>query len=46
MRELLEYVLQYYDLTSQRNHIFYRNAFSSLILCYLYVSREPLKKSP
>ena len=43
---LLEYVLQYYDLTTQRNHIFNRNAFSSLILCYLYVSRKPLRKSP
>ena len=43
---VLEYVLQYYDLISQRNHIFNRNAFSSLILCYLYVSRKPLRKSP
>ena len=37
---LLEYVLQYYDLTTQRNHIFNRNAFSSLILCYVYTLVE------
>ena len=36
---MLEYVLQYHDLTSQHNHIYNRNASSSLIMCYLYVSR-------
>lgn len=37
---LLEYVLQYHELTSQRNHIYNRDAFGSLIMSYLCVSKN------
>ena len=37
---LSEYVLQYHELTNQRNHIYNRDAFGSLIMSYLCVSKN------